>query len=56
MARFYRAGAASSRAGHVAAGRKPDARKQIAADSIDAVEREHDISCIVIQVTAQEQR
>jgi hypothetical protein len=33
--------------------RQPDARKQIEADSVDAVERGHDISCAV--VTAREQ-
>jgi hypothetical protein len=38
------AAAASSRAGHAAAHRQPDAHKQIAAGSIDAVERGHDIS------------
>src|SRR5713226_7593592 len=35
------------RAGHAATHRQPDARKQIAADSVDAIERGHDISCTV---------
>jgi transposase len=39
--------AASSRAGHAATHGQPDAPKQIAADSVDAVERGHDISCTV---------
>src|SRR5229473_8344861 len=36
--------AASSRAGHTATHRQPDARTQIAADSVDTGERGHDIS------------
>jgi len=39
--------AASSRAGHAATHGQPNARKQIAVSSVDAVERGYDISCTV---------
>src|SRR4029077_6683965 len=40
-------GCLTSRAGHMATLRQPDARKQAAGDSVDAVERGHDISFAV---------
>ena len=46
--------AASSRAGHAATLRQPDARKQAAADSVDVVEQDTTYPVPSVKVTAQE--